>query len=214
VTEAEWLACTNPVPMLDFLRGKTSDRKLRLAACAFLRRVLMLLTDEDAQHPLFVAERFADDEASETELSRAYDTAGNKGCCVASTHGYTAAYDSCRAACHAAVEHARAAKQAVEPASLNAVYFAEQQAQPPVIRDIFNPFVRLAVDPSWLAWNDAIVVKLAQGIYDDRAFDRLPILADALEDAGCAETTILDHLRSPGPHARGCWPLDLILGKQ
>ena len=59
-----------------------------------------------------------------------------------------------------------------------------------------------------------MVVKIAQGIYDERAFDRLPILADALEDAGCDNADILAHLRSPGPHVRGCWAVDLILGKK
>jgi hypothetical protein len=55
---------------------------------------------------------------------------------------------------------------------------------------------------------------LAQAIYDDRAFDRLPILADALEEAGCDTADILAHCRGPGPHVRGCWVVDLILGKQ
>ena len=56
--------------------------------------------------------------------------------------------------------------------------------------------------------------KLAQGIYDDRAFDRLPVLADALEEAGCTNAEILAHCREPGPHVRGCWALDLLLGKE
>jgi hypothetical protein len=82
------------------------------------------------------------------------------------------------------------------------------------LRDLFgNPFRPLAINPAWLAWNDGTVVKLAQSIYDDRAFDRLPILADALEDAGCNDAELLSHLRGPGPHVRGCWALDLILGR-
>jgi hypothetical protein len=66
------------------------------------------------------------------------------------------------------------------------------------------------VDPAWLT---AKVVALAQAIYDDRAFDRLPILADALEDAGCTNQDILAHCRQPGEHVRGCWVVDLLLGK-
>ena len=57
------------------------------------------------------------------------------------------------------------------------------------------------------------VAALARGVYDDRAFDRLPVLADALDDAGCANADLLAHLRGPGPHVRGCWAVDLLLGK-
>ncbi|HVL15106.1 MAG TPA: hypothetical protein VM529_21220, partial [Gemmata sp.] len=64
------------------------------------------------------------------------------------------------------------------------------------------------------AWRTSTVVALAEGIYDDRAFDRLPILADALQDAGCDSADILNHCRDAGPHARGCWVVDLVLGKQ
>ena len=68
-------------------------------------------------------------------------------------------------------------------------------------------------DPSWLAWNDGAIRKIAQTIYDARAFDRLPLLADALEDAGCTDAAILSHCREPGEHVRGCWVVDLLLGK-
>ena len=82
------------------------------------------------------------------------------------------------------------------------------------IRDIVgNPFRPVAVSPTCLAWNDGTVRKIAQAIYDDRAFDRLPILADALEDAGCDDADILAHCRSGGEHVRGCWVVDLLLGK-
>jgi hypothetical protein len=67
---------------------------------------------------------------------------------------------------------------------------------------------------SWLAWNDGTIVKLAQAIYDERAFDRLPVVADALEEASCTNADILAHCRGPGPHVRGCWAVDLILGKE
>ena len=67
------------------------------------------------------------------------------------------------------------------------------------------------VDPAWLT---STVVSLAQPIYAERAFDRLPILADALEDAGCDNADTLTHCRSEGPHVRGCWALDLVLAKK
>jgi hypothetical protein len=84
-----------------------------------------------------------------------------------------------------------------------------------LLRDIFgNPFRTVTLDPAWLAWNGGTVRKLAQAVYDDRAFDRLPILADALEDAGCTDGEILAHCRSGGEHVRGCWVVDLLLGKE
>jgi hypothetical protein len=76
-----------------------------------------------------------------------------------------------------------------------------------------NPFRPIAIDPDWLAWHDGTVPKLAQSIYDDRRFDLLPILADALQEAGCTNNEILQHCHSPGPHVRGCWVVDLLLGK-
>jgi hypothetical protein len=80
-----------------------------------------------------------------------------------------------------------------------------------VLRDVVgNPFRPATFDPFW---RTSTVRGLAEGIYADRAFDRMPILADALEDAGCDSADILTHCRGDGPHVRGCWVVDLILGK-
>ena len=86
-----------------------------------------------------------------------------------------------------------------------------------LLRDIFNPCRPVTIDP---AWQTAQVVALAQAAYDQREppagtldVARLAVLADALEEAGCTDQTVLDHLRGPGPHVRGCWVVDLILGK-
>jgi hypothetical protein len=88
----------------------------------------------------------------------------------------------------------------------------ERQAQTELVREVFgNPFTSVVLSATWLSLS---VLSLAQGIYDDRAFDRLPILADAFEEAGCTDDAILSHLRGPGPHVRGCWAVDLLLGKQ
>jgi hypothetical protein len=88
----------------------------------------------------------------------------------------------------------------------------EHTAQCNLIRDIFgNPFHPITLDPSWLT---STVQALASGIYEERAFDRMPILADALQDAGCDNEDILNHCRQPGEHCRGCWVVDLLLGKQ
>jgi hypothetical protein len=71
----------------------------------------------------------------------------------------------------------------------------------------------VTIEASWLSWNGGLVARMARAAYDGRAFDDLPVLADALEEAGCTEACMLATLRSGGPHARGSWPLDLLLGK-
>jgi hypothetical protein len=95
----------------------------------------------------------------------------------------------------------------------------EQSAQSQLLRDIFGtPFSTAALDPGWAT---ATVTSLAQAGYNERltptgSLDptRLAVLADALEEVGCTDQAILDHLRSPGPHVRGCWPVDLVLAKE
>jgi len=88
----------------------------------------------------------------------------------------------------------------------------ERQTQCDLIRDIFgNPFRPVAFDP---AWRSETAVGIAAGIYEDRAFERMPILADALQEAGCEHADILTHCREPGTHVRGCWVVDLVLGKE
>ena len=92
---------------------------------------------------------------------------------------------------------------------------AEQTEQARLVRCIFgNPFSPTVADPAWLAWRDGAIPQLAQALYDDRDFAALPILADALEEASCGDAELLAHLRGSGPHARGCWALDLVLGKR
>jgi hypothetical protein len=87
----------------------------------------------------------------------------------------------------------------------------EVRAQADVVRDLFgNPFRPVVVARSWLTWNGGTVAGLACQIYDERAFDRLPVLADALEDAGCDNADLLAHLRRGGDHYLGCWALDLL----
>jgi hypothetical protein len=88
------------------------------------------------------------------------------------------------------------------------------------LRDLFgNPFRMVSINPVWLLrgsgrpWERGPVAELAQTIYDKRAFERLPVLADALEEAGCCDEDILRHLRNTEPHVRGCWVIDLLLGK-
>ncbi|WP_227254425.1 hypothetical protein [Frigoriglobus tundricola] len=94
---------------------------------------------------------------------------------------------------------------------LPAEFLAEVAAQADLLRDIFgNPFRSAELQVEWLTSD---VLALARGIYADRAFDRMPILTDALQDAGCDDADLLDHCREPGAHVRGCWAVDRLLGR-
>jgi hypothetical protein len=303
MTEAEWLACTDPAPMLTYLKGKVSDRKLRLFAVACCRRIWRLLTFPSGRRAVEVAERYADRAISEGERHDAFLAAAreaaqwvNNGLVLESAIGYSTAAAAYALAheetvdveataagvgevvimAHAlhrkvawhgpamivALDTAFAAGTAVAACfearrqagadetwayleeeeqvlaagedyitgvglnrkgsgvadlnvASNAVQRAEAASQCELLRCIFgDPFRPLtSLPPSVLAWNDGTVVKLAGAIYEERAFDRLPMLADALEDAGCRDAEILAHLRHPGPHARGCWVVDLLTGR-
>jgi hypothetical protein len=88
----------------------------------------------------------------------------------------------------------------------------ERDCQAALLREVFgNPFRPISLSSAWLTLT---VINVAQVIYDERRFADLPILADALEDAGCDNADILNHCRQPGEHVLGCWALDLVLGKQ
>jgi hypothetical protein len=104
-------------------------------------------------------------------------------------------------------------EQSVTPA--DPLFATEEKVQADLLRCIIgNPFRPSSPLPlTVLTWNGGTVVKLAQAIYEERAFERLPVLADALEEAGLADTDILAHCRGPGPHVRGCFLVDLLLGK-
>ena len=89
----------------------------------------------------------------------------------------------------------------------------EQSIQADIFRDVMANLLRpCSIDPTWLHWKDDAVVKLAQSIYHERAFDQLPLLASTLEHAGCDHAELLAHCRNGGPHVRGCWVVDALLG--
>jgi hypothetical protein len=220
--------------MLAFLQGRASDRKLRLFACACYRRWGRVEGDR-ARGAVEVAERYADGLATPGELEAARRDAranfaqaqlGYSGALASFVEysGYAGALASFGEDSDVAQELAAAgaALASTAPAVGNAaglsgdadhVFGGDHEEVP--LRDVFgNPFRPVRIDPAWLAWNGSTVPRLAQTVYDERAFDRLPVLADALEDAGCSDADLLGHLRGPGPHVRGCWAVDLLLGKE
>jgi hypothetical protein len=220
MTESEWLECTDPTPMLEFLRGKVSDRQWRLFTCACCRRIWHLLANEQGQQLVIAAERSADDPPSNRvnviggniidAIDYARHTQGQRLHLIS----FYLAPEARRG--HLYTTEAEVVAQEVlriisqEPTDQQSD--EEKTGQTHFLRDILgNPFRPIRLDPAWLT---ASVKALAQSIYDDRQFTGLPVLADALEDAGCINADILNHCRQAAGHVQGCWVVDSILGKK
>jgi hypothetical protein len=226
MTEPEWLACATVGPMQRFLFGKLSDRKTRLFGCACCRHIWHLVTDPQCRTAVEVAEQFADGLVTRKTLSQARHavrTARRGTPCGAALNcvmnkaveaGWYASDDATTSLALSPVYHALEGPLGGKWDYYAAMAAAEGEIVTVLKELVGNPFRRVAIDTSWLAWNGGTVVKLAQAIYNDRAFDRLPILADALEDAGCTNADILSHCRGGGVHVRGCWVVDLLLARE
>ena len=233
-----WLTTADPQEMLRLLGDQASPRKLRLFACACVRKVERLLTDPVSRDTLALAERHAEGAVSLAELlaqgdraelvasglaTRLSDADFLMGVAAIQDAELSAAFaafnctltsawraaDYCSANASSAAFHAATADGNLPAAGQREAVRAEQCR---FLREIFgDPWSGVRVRPEWLAWNDHTVERLAQAIAQEQAFDRLPILADALEDAGCDQSLLLDHCRSKAGHLRGCWALDQLL---
>jgi hypothetical protein len=112
------------------------------------------------------------------------------------------------------IERAEEAVDNKEPRLLRRWEREERLAQCAILRDLFGHLWHpVHLEPRWRRWHAGVIVQMARSIRDEGRFGDLPILADALEDAGCADAHVLHHCRAGGPHVRGCWLLDLLLGK-
>jgi hypothetical protein len=222
VKELDWLSSDDPDAMLAALGEGLSERKKRLFACACCRRVLSRIPDGRACAALEVSEAFADGAATSEQLAAAYAVAWEVYEAAMSSgepeEPFTEAVEqACGAALGDVAEVAQEARLDPalddEPSAADRRFTRrERKAQADLIRDIFGgPPSPPAPPPGWLT---PAVLALARGIYEGRAFDRLPVLADALQDAGCEDERVLGHCRGPGPHVRGCWLVDCILGKE
>jgi hypothetical protein len=210
MTEEQWLTCTDPRPML-FPHPGHSGRKLRLFTAACYRQAAEFYPD----HPAFDAAAEAVEGYAEGRIGRADLVAAF----LAHRHLFPGVENLRldRSEVHYA---AWMADWAAGQARLSGAWAGEVEAgQADLLRDVVgNPCRPVTVSP---AWRTPQVVALAQAAYDQRELPagtldvvRLAVLADALEDAGCDQADLLAHLRGPGPHVRGCWAVDLILGKQ
>jgi hypothetical protein len=239
MTEAEWLECLDPRPMLTYLRGKVSERKLRLFACACAWRVERWFPAPCCRQAVLVAEQMAEGEVGEIEVKAASDpfwplelellrNVKGPGLAAAGAARWTLHHAALPAArevnnfCRCvAVDIACPRKRGQRrPADYNAKVEAatrdEWKQQAELLRDVVGLPSR-----RWLRRMAAALpgrggenaARIARSIWQDRDFAALPVLADALEEAGCVNEDILGHLRKPGLHRRGCWVVDLVLNK-
>jgi hypothetical protein len=243
MTESEWLSGTTPIQFLEHLRRsrKSSDRKLRLFTVACCRRVERWLLAKDQKDALNALERHADGIAMTDDLKimrrnlhvvylideeLGYDTRTQETAfCARSALAQaiqiaqsqitrvadqqplyeTIRFTAQTAGCAAIILDEQNGRTI--PAQL-----AEHQALAAIVRDIFgNPFRPITINSSWLT---SRVLALASGIYEEKAFDRMPILADALQDADCDNEEVLQHCRQAEEHVRGCWVLDSLTSRK
>jgi hypothetical protein len=225
MTEHEWLTSQDPVRMVTNLcyhwkvtRTKNGRRKLRLFGCACCRRVVHLFPDESWWSLVDLAEGLAEGTIGQAEVDTALEDAelelrDGEGDQVRQARGNL--FEAVRKLCGPAAAAAIACSSVgIAIRWLGPGEAAECAQQVNLLRCIFgNPF-RLppVIQPAWLAWDGGTVVGLARTIYADRRFDDVPVLADALEEAGCRDEEVLGHLRGPGPHAKGCLVIDLLKG--
>jgi hypothetical protein len=238
MTEAEWLVSTDPIAMLRMVPAGQAARKRVLLVCGAWQQIGPLLPETPSLQALTALEQLAEDAANvpreqvmrlalaieEPLWSRVWQEDGQFQptwtpetaalaltvlvCTVALGFGdeYFATED----------EAARAAEKVLDDGVAVLAAWQQRLAQlAALVKDAFGPllFRRVEAVPTWAAWNGGAISKLAQAIYGGRAFDRLSVLADALEEVGCTNAEILKHCRHPAMHARGCWVLDLLLGR-
>jgi hypothetical protein len=237
MTEKEWLACDNARTLLGCARGSISNRKLWLFASACAGTASESWPEEISSQIRRIADDVAAGAATREELRHAWQQAQSwkeqlvaiqdfdLAACIRDwqevllgermlTYGGTDEDQSRRLAGVAQAHQRgfRAARWATWIPSEMGTNPTGLEIKCVVLRDIFgNPFRSVVCDP---VWRTSTVTQLAAALYDERAFERLPILADALEEVGCADAALLGHLRGPGPHVRGCWVVDLVLGNQ
>ena len=220
--EERWVDLKSPNQMLNFLQnyGKIHNiRKLQLSSVAFLRSIWNIgaMKNIHNQKAVEMVENFADGNIGIEELNNTIED--HK---VTLSPIINAEYsDNPVSAYDFAMQ-----SSTTSVASIGLSVGGEEEAprrnqevifQANLVRDIFgNPFETNppVINPEWLAWDGGVVKNMADRIYNERDFAALPVLADALQDAGCDDERILSHLRGSGPHVRGCWCLDLILGKE
>jgi hypothetical protein len=223
MTEAEWLGGQNPYLLLTYLAQSAGSgnvvshvsepkqaRKLRLFAVCCGRLIHNRMPNAAGRAAIELAERFADGRVSAAELKSSHRAVWKVWHTMREDSHSTALWTA------AWVTDSRNAQAACQSASGFEVVVGKTDASSvllcALVRDIFsNPFRPVTFTPEW---RTDTAIALARQIYESREFAVMPILADALQDAGCDNADILSHCRGDGPHIRGCWVVDLVLGKE
>jgi len=222
IEESEWLTGIDLSRLLRHVYPTASDRKLRLFTCTCCAVLRPHYSDPNVIRALDLAEQWADGSVARSVLNSARRAAGWSNATPyvgVSTHA-----GSANVAVHAANLATWPRRGLESGAGWNALFASRELGLLPdrnqgwvdehhanLFRDIFgNPFRPVAFDP---AWRTSDSTGIAAKMYESREFSAMPILADALEEAGCDNTDILLHCRMPGTHIRGCWVVDLVLDK-
>jgi hypothetical protein len=218
MTREAWLTCSDPLAMLRFLHGSASGRKFRLFATACARDDFANGMAPGSECPPELLPQYH----AAIEVAEAFADGG-----PALPRGYIVHW----AASPTTDEDVAHSALGIDPnvglwttpleTTVPAIISSYRTRPAHYLRDIFGSvFQPGAFSPALMTWQEGLVVRLAQGAYDERLLPagtlddaRLAVLADALEEAGCTDGEVLGHLRSPGPHVRGCWAVDWALGK-
>jgi len=222
MTEKVWLTATDWHTLFAMVWDRITERKLRLLACGIARQFCDPITDPRSRAAIETAEAHADRVATPAQLGlaalEAQKALAELEAMMSKTYRTQYPDDNSRLrvigrlsqqimtgdrACWAARVY------------LDRLFNCRSVfGQPNLLYDIFpNPFRPVSLDPAWLHWRDRTVLRLATSIYATQDFSGLPMLADALEEAGCTDATLLTHCRGPVHHVRGCWALDLLMGR-
>lgn len=225
MTEADWLGSDEPQVMLDFIAGRLSDRALRFFACACCRDVWHLIDDDRSRTAVEMAEKYLDGVRSAELLEEAKDSAWSAAResrprvparFAAAQAARSPAIDAARLAALAALEGAADELEDLHSLVDDSGRRSAKARQAALLRDVVGPFPwrPVEIEPAWFVWQNGAVLAFAGSTDRERAFKNMPVLGDMLEEAGCAGREILDHCRADAPHARGCWVLELLLGRR
>ena len=239
MTESEWLACqTRPMAMFRYIQRKTTTRKLQLIGCAVCRILQEHLSDARLQDAIFALEQFADGTITEEDFvqvrSEIWHIVPENPPVL--SHGYVEKAADHAVSCVINPDVQSGIARAIEFVTTSVTWTTEKGSWKrvndqmrnkisTVLHEVIgNPFQKWSRTAPWaeggliqpdgrtVALTDT-VCGLAETIHQLQAFDRLPILADALEEAGITDVALLAHCRSEQPHIRGCWALDVVRGK-